>query len=296
VTPQLKSGTVALYTHYLRGLAIPEIGEIKAEAVRRSDISKLHLKLGRTRPVAANRVLAALSALFSYGAKQSFLPDGFNPTKGIGKFREAGRQRFLNAAELERLGAAIREAETIGVPWAVDETSPSAKHIPKGERVTRISPFAAVALRLLLFTGCRLREILHLRWSDVDLERGMLQLADSKTGRRSVILNTPALAVVSALPQVGDFVIYSGKTDTPRSDLKRPWAVVSKRAGLDGVRLHDLRHSFASVGAPAPVTACLSSESFLDTPRLRRPRATPILTPTPFGERPIRLELRLKPP
>lgn len=251
VAPKLKPGTAALYSHYLRDLAIPEIGHLKADALTRSEISKLHLKIGRTRPVAANRVLATLSALFAYGAKQSMLPDGFNPARGIDKFREATRERFLTLAELERLGAAINEAEARGVPWGVDNEKPTAKHIPKTERITRLSPFAAAAIRLLLFTGCRLREILDLHWSDVDLERGMFNLADSKTGRKSVILNAPALAVIANLPRIGDYVIPGERPDKPRSDLKRPWAIVCRKAGLEGVRIHDLRHSFASIGVGA---------------------------------------------
>ena len=209
------------------------------------------MKIGRTRPVAANRVLAALSSLFSYGAEQAILPEMFNPARGVEKFREAARERFLNLAELERLGAAIHEAETTGVPWVVDEEKPTSKHTPKTERITRLSPFAGAAIRLLLFTGCRLREILHLRWTDVDIERGMLNLSDSKTGRKSVILNSAALAVIGALPRLGDYVIQGEQPDKPRSDLKRPWAVVCKRAGLEDVRIHDLRHSFASVGVSA---------------------------------------------
>lgn len=111
-----------------------------------------------------------------------------------------------------------------------------------------MSPFAGAAIRLLLLTGCRLREILHLRWSDVDLERGMLNLLNSKTGRKNVILNAPALAVIGTLPRMGDYLIHGERPDKPRADLKRPWAIVCRRAGLEGVRIHDLRHSFASIG------------------------------------------------
>ena len=250
VTPKRKPGTATLYSHYLRDLVVPEIG-LNAGAITRSDISRIHLKIGRTRPVAANRVLATLSALFSYGAKQSILPESFNPARGVEKFREAARERFLTLAELERLGAAIHEAETTGVPWIVDQEKPTSKHTPKTERITRLSPFAGAAIRLLLFTGCRLREILHLRWMDVDIERGMLNLSDSKTGRKSIILNAPALAAIGALPRVGEYVIQGVRADKPRSDLKRPWAIVCRRAGLESVRIHDLRHSFASVGVGA---------------------------------------------
>ena len=123
--------------------------------------------------------------------------------------------------------------------------------MPKEKRLTVLSPFATAAIRLLLFTGCRLREILHLKWTDLDLDRGMLHLADSKTGRKSVVLSAPALEILAALPRLGDYVIAGTDPTQPRSDLKRPWTLVCRRAGLEGLRLHDLRHSFASVGAGA---------------------------------------------
>ena len=180
----------------------------------------------------------------------ALLPEGTNPARGIDKFKESRRERFLTGEELERLGSAIREAETAGIPWAVDESKPSARHLPiPAKRFTRINPFAAAALRLLMFTGCRLREILNLRWEHVDLERGLLLLPDSKTGRKTVILNAPALAVLNALEEVGPYVVPGDNPDSPRPDLKRPWNAITKRAGLDGVRLHDLRHTYASFGA-----------------------------------------------
>src|SRR5207247_188055 len=116
-------------------------------------------------------------------------------------------------------------------------------HLPKKKkRFTRISPYAASALRLLLFTGCRLREILHLKWRHVDIERGLLFLPDSKTGRKTIVLNAPALAVLTGLDRNGAYVVPGDNREKPRADLKRPWESVCKRAGLEGVRIHDLRH------------------------------------------------------
>ena len=131
----------------------------------------------------------------------------------------------------------------------MDESRPNAKHVPKAKRFTKIAPSAAAALRLLLFTGCRLREILHLKWENVDLERGCLFLPDSKSGRKTVILNAPALSVLKTLERVGPYVVPGDDSGSPRHDLKRPWDAVTKRAGLNGVRLHDLRHTYASFGA-----------------------------------------------
>jgi integrase len=102
---------------------------------------------------------------------------------------------------------------------------------------------------LLIFTGARLREILHLQWDQVDLQRGLLFLADSKTGAKTIVLNAAAAAVIENIKRIGIYVIAGRQNDKPRSDLKRPWELVSEHAGLGGLRLHDLRHSYASVGA-----------------------------------------------
>jgi len=245
-----KPSTAKLYSHYLQFHVVPRLGSRKIHAITRADLSKLHRDLGATAAVTANRVLATLSGVFTYAQREGLAPAGFNPARGIERFRESERRRYLSSDELRRLGEALREAETVGIPWQVDVSKPTAKHAPKAERrLTRIASSVTSAVRLLLFTGCRLREILHLEWQHVDLERGLLFLPESKTGQKTVILNTSAQAILADLPRVGRFVIPGDDPAKPRSDLKRPWAVVSKHAGLDGLRLHDLRHSFASIGA-----------------------------------------------
>ena len=251
VAPKRSRGTLRQYRQYLNH-ALPEIGALKAGAVTRAAIAKLHVKIGKSHPVTANRVLTMLSTLFAFGVGRGFLPDGMvNPARGISKFGEEPRERFLSAEEFERLGAALREVESTGVPWTVDESRPNAKHVPKERRITIVSPFACAAIRLLIFTGCRLREILDLEWRFVDFERGLLNLPTSKTGRKSVVLGAPALAILAALPRLGAYVIAGDDPAKPRADLQRPWSAVCRRAGLEGLRLHDLRHSFASVGVGA---------------------------------------------
>ena len=214
-----------------------------------TDEGKLHRKIGTEAPVTANRVVALLSSLFSWGTRRGKLPKDHNPARGIIRFREQGRERFLSSEELARLGDALREAETIGVPWVVDETSPKAKHVPKDNRRTKLSPYATAALRLLLLTGCRLREILNLRWEEFDHERGMLLLPDSKTGRKPVILSGAAIAVLESIPRAGEYVIAGLRPANARHDLKRPWEAIRHRAALGPIRLHDLRHTFAATGA-----------------------------------------------
>jgi integrase len=211
-------------------------------------MAKLHSKLRGT-PFQANRVLAVVGSMYAFAGRVGVVPEDTNPTRKIEKFREDRRERFLSTEELVRLGSAIRRAETTGIKWNVDETKPTSKHVPKKTQYTIIGPHAAAALRLLLFTGCRLREILHLKWEHVDFERGLLFLSESKTGKKTVILNAPALAVLSTLPHVGPFIVAGDDPERPRTDLKRPWAMVTREASLDGLRIHDLRHSFASFGA-----------------------------------------------
>jgi integrase len=179
-----------------------------------------------------------------------------NPVRGIDKYSEKGRERFLSGQELARLGSAIREAETIGIPWRVETTKPTAKHAPKERnRRTLIGKHAAAAIRLLIFTGARLREILHLKWEEVDLERGLLLLPDSKTGKKAIVLNAPAMTVLAGLAHIGAYVIAGQDAGTekekPRADLNKPWRSVAKRAALAGLRIHDLRHTHASFGAGA---------------------------------------------
>ena len=249
VDTKRKPKTAAFYRHILSKIVMPELGTSKADNVSRTQIAKLHAKLRRT-PIHANRVLAVVGSMYAFAGRIGVVPEGMNPARKIDKYQEHRRERFLTGAELERLGLAIREAETKGVPWTVDEAKPNARHLPKqARRFTKINPFAAAAIRLLLFTGCRLREILHLKWEHVDLERGLVFLPDSKTGRKTVILNAPAVAVLSDLKRLSPYVIPGDDLERPRADLRRPWDAVSNRAGLEGVRLHDLRHTYASFGA-----------------------------------------------
>jgi integrase len=229
-------------------------GNIKAEALTRNQVATLHSKFKDT-PSAANRFLAVISKCFAWGSGRGLLPERHtNPARGIERYKEHSRERFLTSEELSRLGDVLREGETIGLPYAIDENSPKAKHAPKEDnRRAMLDPFAVAAIRLLILTGARLREILDAQWQHVDFERGVIFLPDSKTGKKPIYLSAASLAILSALPRIegNPFVIPGEKAGQPRADLKRPWAAVTRAAGLDGVRIHDLRHSFASFGAGA---------------------------------------------
>jgi integrase len=252
VGPMLKPGTAIGYRIALEELRRAH-GALKATALTRAHVTNLHFRMA-DRPYAANRAVAVWSKAFAWAASVGLMPEGQNPARNIKKYREQGRERFLTSEELARLGDALREAETVGLPYSVDETKPTAKHATKVDnRRVKLDAYATAALRLLVLTGARLREILHAKWEQIDLERGLIFLADSKTGKKPVYLSAAAQRVLADVPRVegNPHVIAGAKDSAPRSDLKKPWAAVSRAAGLEGVRLHDLRHSFASFGAGA---------------------------------------------
>ena len=250
VEAKKKVRTAAEYRRLLEQHILPKLGGKRMVDIQRANVISLHLEISKEKPVTANRAMAVLSALWGWAAKLEMVSAAENPVRGLDKNREQGRERFLTDEEFERLGTAIHEAETIGLPMEIDAENPKSKHAPKpGTRRAPLDPFAAAAIRLLILTGARLREILHLKWSDVDLGRGLLFLPDSKTGKKVVYLSDQAAAVIKSLPPIEGtvYVIAGGKAGRPRSDLKRPWAAIRKAAKLQDVRIHDWRHSFASI-------------------------------------------------
>jgi integrase len=245
---KLKAGTADTYRWTLEKYVLPKLGKRKALEIAEGDISRLHSDMSET-PFQANRVLAVLGSLFSWGRRRKLLPESFHPTQHVEKYPEHSRERYLTREELERLGAALRVGETTGFP----RKARTDRRAPKEELRDVIPQYAAAAIRLLLFTGARSGEILSLRWDYVDFERQALFLPDSKTGRKIITLNAPAMTVLADLPRVegNPFVIVGTKEKQHLADLKKPWAAVLEHAGLAGVRIHDLRHTFASFGAAA---------------------------------------------
>jgi len=260
VAPLRKPGTVALYRGYIRIHIRPVIGSKLAHCLTRADVTDLHRRIGRNHPVTANRAIVMLRAALDYAIRQGALAEGFhNPATAIDSYREQLRERYLSEDDFARLGATLALAGGEGLPWTPDPAK-RVKHAPKAEnRRVVIDPAAIAAVKLLLLTGARLREILHLRWNEVNLGQGVAVLPDSKTGRKVLIFGEAALSVIRSLPRSSAFVIAGQSrfneagepVDGPRADLNRPWARIREHAGLDGVRLHDLRHSYASVGASA---------------------------------------------
>ena len=172
----------------------------------------------------ANQVADTLSAMFNVAETWGVIAEGSNPCVRLRRYPVRSRERFLTEAEFNRLGRVLSELEAEG----------------------EVSADAAAAIRLLMFTGCRRNEILRLRWEEVVLERGEFRLRDSKTGPRTVPLSPAAAAVLSTRPRLpGNGWVIPGRT-TYLVNVHRSWCKVRARADLADVRLHDLRHSFAS--------------------------------------------------
>jgi integrase len=222
--------TKAQYESLIDRHVKPALGARKVASIQHEDIARLVRAVGKKHPIAANRLRAVLSKLFALTEKWRWRPAATNPCIHIERYRENKVHRDLAQDELVRLAAAL-EAEAANNSRAV------------------------AALRLLLFTGCRRNEVLHLKWSEVDLDRGMLRLGDSKTGAKIVHMNGAAREVLEAQEAVpANPFVFPGhaeleKGPKPISDAKRAWDRVRKAAGLEDVRLHDLRHNFASYGA-----------------------------------------------
>jgi integrase len=228
VRPKLKASTAQGYQRVARLYVLPSLGRHSIGEIKRPDIARLHHEM-RSKPYQANSTLAMLSKLFAWAEQHGLRPDGSNPCRHIAKYPEGRRERFLSQAEFGRLGDALREAEH-------EETC---------------SPWVIAAIRLLAFTGARRNEILTLRWEHVSDQHQRLLLLESKTGRKGIPLNPPALAVLNDIPRlVGNpYVICGERPGRHLVNLEKPWRRIRAAAKLDDVRLHDLRHSFASVAA-----------------------------------------------
>lgn len=232
-------------------IALEPIARVRVDLIERSDIAALHHKRRHT-PVDANRLLAVLRRIFTLAEMWGYRPEGSNPCRGIPRYREQSRTRFLSDAELARLGKALAQAEA---DWTAERNRPELKHVPRrkgSEAPPLVDPFAIAAIRLLLFTGARRSEVLKAKWADVDFEAAVLHVAQPKEGKpKAIRLGPPALAVLKGLPRLegNPHVIVGRRAGAHLTDLEHPWQRVRKVAGLDDVRLHDLRHSHASVAA-----------------------------------------------
>ena len=248
VAVRCKPATLRGYRQVIRRHVVPALGKLPVAEVGRLQVAELHYRLRRT-PVAANDTVGALSRMFSRAEAWGMVPPGSNPCRGVRRYRTRRLERFLTEEEFRRLGATLDALEIEG----------------------RVPVHAAAALRLLMLTGCRSGEIVGLRWEDVHLESSEIRLRDSKTGPRTVTLSPAAARVLAGLPRPpgNPWVVAGAKPGARLTHIAYYWHRVRARAGLRDVRLHDLRHSFASralaLGEPLPMIGRMLGHSKIQT-------------------------------
>lgn len=209
----------------------PQLGKIRISDLTRARIKQWHHGLAhRGKPGAkrettyyeANRCLAVLSKIMSLASTDWELRDD-NPCRGLKRFPEKKRDRFYSESELGAIAEALDSAA----------------------RESAEFPGAIAAIRLLALTGCRLSEILQLRWEHVDIESSAIFLVDAKTGARLVTIGAPAIALLASLPRESDYVVCGLETAKPLtvSAMERVWSRIRAAAGIPDGRMHDFRHT-----------------------------------------------------
>jgi integrase len=220
--PKRKKCTAQEYQRLIDIHIVPVLGNRKVVDVTRRDIAMLHHRLGAT-PYQANRVVAVLRKMFNLAERWGIRPNDSNPCKHIDKYREKPRERMLSIEEWRRLGGAMRDH--------------------------RGSSHAIAAIKLLMLTGARLSEVLQLKWEWVNLDRYEIRLPDSKTGPKTIHLPPRAVDLLRSLTRISEcpFVFSGSKPGTHLVNLQKTWRRIRVSANLHDVRIHDLRHAFASV-------------------------------------------------
>lgn len=224
VEQHCKPTTLRGYRTIIRNNVKPHLGSYLVKDVQRADIANLHFQLRGT-PYQANRTLMVLSKMFNIAEDWGLRDEGANPTRRIKKYREEEKKRYLSDGEQFRLGRAFEEV------------------LANGSETVHV----VTAFMLLMLTGCRRNEIAELKWDYVHYTH--LDLPDSKTGRRRIPLPRAAYDLLMSLPRRnGNPYVILGVTELGHiTDLERPWRRIRARAGLEDVRIHDLRHTYASV-------------------------------------------------
>ena len=229
---------------------VPTLGRLPLQAVERSHVMAMHESLCET-PAMANMAVETLGHMYKLARGWDMVPeDCDDPCESIPLNPERKRERFLTDAEFTRLGQVLDEVSGNG---------------------SQVSPGAVTTIRLLMLTGCRKTEIMTLRWGHVDLDRAEIRIVNGKTGDRTVHLSLAAVKVLAALQREPDnpWVIPGAKPGTHMADIDGAWQSIRARAGLNDVRIHDIRHSFASralaLGEGLPIISRLLGHRRVET-------------------------------
>lgn len=248
VAVRCKPSSESLIRSVVNGHIVPALGRLPLASVERAQVVELHERLRKT-PFMANYVVRTLKLMYKLGENWGMVPKGCNPCRSIMRYPERSRERFLTDKEFTRLGRVLAEAERRGGG----------------------SASVVAAIRLLMLTGCRKSEILSLRWENVSLAEGEFRLPDAKTGARVVPLSPPAIELLARLlRKPGSPWVFPGmRPGVHVGRIDYFWKVLRARAGLKDVRIHDLRHSFASralaLGESLPMIGRLLGHARIET-------------------------------
>jgi len=246
VEQHLKPSTQKEYERNIRLYILPKFRTFKVSEISREDISKAHFELA-DKPYQANRNLGVLSKILNLCEIWGYRTEGSNPCRHVKKYKEKKREVFMSLDQVTNLFDVLDQSVING-----------------SEKL-----HVASAFKLIILTGCRLGEIQTLMWSYI--EQSHFKLPDSKTGHRWIPLSIAALGVIEAIPRVLDnpHVIVGAKSGQHCTDLQKPWRRIRNKAKIPHVRIHDLRHTFAShavmAGHPLPVVGRLLGHTQIQT-------------------------------
>ena len=231
VRDHCKPRTFDEYERLLNRQILPTFGKMHIADIKRAEIAAFHIGM-RATPYQANRALAILSKMFQLAEIWQLRPEGTNPCQLVKKFPEKNKERYLSKTELARLLSVLNQRFE--------------------ERVETRQVTAA--FKFLLFTGCRVSEVQHLKWNNV--KPGALELSDSKTGARRIPISKEAEAIIISVPQAvhTNYVFWANGPRGFITDFQKPWRRIREQAGLEDVRIHDLRHTFASLAVQQGVS------------------------------------------
>ena len=241
-----KKHTIKLYKLVSERYLKPEFGNSDLTDIKRPQVVALHLSL-KNKPVMANRIIAVGRRMYNFAQTMEIVDQNFNPFTKITLYREIMRDRHLSASEYSRLLEVLMTMKTEGI----------------------VSQYAIAGIKLCLLTGCRASEAEAMKWADIDIEQKVINLPDSKTGPRSVEMTEEVVEIIESMIRLSNCeLVFPGRYGRQIA-LVKVWWKVRTRARLDDVRLHDLRHSFATTaamhGVPIPVIARLLGHSTIWT-------------------------------
>ncbi len=200
---------------------LPHFGKLRVQELTRAMIIKHHQSLSHT-PYMANRFLALFSTMMNLAEKWEYRPLNTNPCIHVDRYKEKPRETFLSMQELERIGSAMRQLKDVE------------------------SKYILAAIKMLMLTGCRTGEILNLRWEQIDFQTQKMNLPDTKTGARSIHLSPASIDILHSLPSTEGYVFKSSIQNKKLTTIRHVWKKICRLAGINDVRVHDLRHTYAS--------------------------------------------------